>query len=310
MRDVEEKMPEAIYSVMSSGKVQPALFPFSKLSQHVPTTSPKFWVEGFQLGLSLNPKLTLQDYLVVSDLSLIRTFTELLTKYDARVLNRHQIWLLVQYHSFCAAYEFLTIDYGSERKVAVHLPAYCAHRVEMSFKVLVLALSFYSLFMVEDIRTIDIGFDTLVTEAMKKIDSSIWMGKASKSSFLYWTLASTAAIRSKWTTEYLEAFRLRWNNLPDYTGYDYVLNSVELAIAVATPPAYYRNGTKATLYGGLLFLMAMQLVRAIEAEGLKWTPNGTSVNSILTDSLMPSSKKRPAANTERKTPTSFQRYPP
>ncbi|KAK8786510.1 hypothetical protein V5799_023713 [Amblyomma americanum] len=87
--------------------------------------------------------------------------------------------------------------------------------------------------------------------------------------FQYWALVSTAATRSNWTTEYLKAFRLRWKNLPDYTGYDYVLNSVELAIAVATPPAYYRNGTKAMLYGGLLFSMAMQMVRAIDAEGLK-----------------------------------------
>ncbi|KAK8786478.1 hypothetical protein V5799_023746 [Amblyomma americanum] len=322
MRDVEGKILEAIYSVMSSGKVQPALFPFSKLSQHVPTASPKVWVEGFQLGLSLNPKLTLQDYLVVSDLSLIRTFTELLSKYDARLLNKHLIWLLVQYHSSYAGYEFLKIHYGSERKAAVYLPAYCAHRVEISYKVLVLALGFYSLFTVQDIRTIDIGFDSLVTEAVKKIDSSVWMDKASKvrvsrkltavkkalwpptavldkdeleriyapfpgnaeSFFHYWALVSGAATRSNWTTEYLEAFRLRWNNLPDYTGYDYVLNSVELAIAVATPPAYYRNGTKAMLYGGLLFLMAMQMVRAIDAEGLKWTSNGTAVNSILTDS--------------------------
>ncbi|KAK8762036.1 hypothetical protein V5799_026696 [Amblyomma americanum] len=64
----------------------------------------------------------------------------------------------------------------------------------------------------------------------------------------------------------------------------YVVNSVELAIAAATPPAYNRNGTKAMLYGGLLFLMATPLVRAIDAEGLKWTSNGTVLNSILTDS--------------------------
>ncbi|KAK8786519.1 hypothetical protein V5799_023708 [Amblyomma americanum] len=82
----------------------------------------------------------------------------------------------------------------------------------------------------------------------------------------------------------MEAFRLRWSTLPGYVGYDYVLNSVELAIAVATPSAYYRNGTKAMLYGGLLFLMAMQLVRAVDNEGVRWTPNGTAIGTILTES--------------------------
>ncbi|KAK8773633.1 hypothetical protein V5799_011834 [Amblyomma americanum] len=322
VRDVERDISESIYSVISSGKMQPALFPFGELRKHVPIASVSGWMEAFQLGLSIEPDLTLQDYLVVSDMALIKTLAELLVKYTARQLNRHLIWLMVQYYSPLAGYEFLKIYYGSERKAAKYLLAYCAHRVEVSYKALVLALGFYSLFTAQDIITIDTGFDTLVTEAVKKIDSCKWMDKESKvratrkltavkkalwppapvldkdelervyakfpekadTFFRYWALASIAAVRAKWTREYLEASRLRWNNLPDYVGYDYVLNSVELAIAVATPPAYYRNGTKAMLYGGLLFLMAMQLVRAIDTEGVRWTPDGTAIDTILTES--------------------------
>ncbi|XP_077523416.1 endothelin-converting enzyme 2-like [Amblyomma americanum] len=322
VRDVERDILESLSSVISSEKMQPALFPFGELRNHVPIASVSDWVEAFQLGLSIEPDLTLQDYLVVSDMALIRTLAEILVKYTARQLNKHLIWLLVQYHSPLAGYEFLKIHYGSERKAAKYLLAYCAHRVELSYKALVLALGFYSLFTAQDIRTIDTGFDTLVTEAVKKIDSCKWMDKESKvratrkltavkkalwppapavdkdelervhakfpekadTFFRYWALASIAAMRANWTREYLEALRRRWNNLPDYVGYDYVLNSVELAIAVATPPAYYRNGTKAMLYGGLLFLMAMQLVRAIDTEGVRWTRNGIAIDTILTES--------------------------
>ncbi|KAK8786518.1 hypothetical protein V5799_023707 [Amblyomma americanum] len=74
----------------------------------------------------------------------------------------------------------ILIHYGSERKAEKYLVAYCAHRVEASYKVLVLALGFHSLFTVQDIRTIDTGFDTLVTAAIEKIDSSKWMDKESK----------------------------------------------------------------------------------------------------------------------------------
>ncbi|XP_077523093.1 endothelin-converting enzyme 1-like [Amblyomma americanum] len=322
VRDVEGDILESIYSIISSGKMQPALFPFGELRKHVRKASVSVWLEAFQLGLSIEPDLTLQDYLVVSDMALIRALAELLVKYTTRQLNRHLIWLLVQHHSPLAGYDFLKIHYGSERKAEKYLVAYCAHRVEASYKVLVLALGFHSLFTVQDIRTIDTGFDTLVRAAIEKIDSSKWMDKESKvratrkltavkkalwppapaldkdelerihakfpekvdTFFRYWALASIATMRVNWTREYMEAFRLRWSTLPDYVGYDYVLNSVELAIAVATPPAYYRNGTKAMLYGGLLFLMAMQLVRAVDTEGVRWTPNGTAIGTILTES--------------------------
>ncbi|XP_077524147.1 membrane metallo-endopeptidase-like 1 [Amblyomma americanum] len=347
VRDVEGDILEAIDSVMRSAKMQPALFLFSEISHHVPSASASVWVDGFQRGLSLEPKLTPQDYLAVSDLSLIITVAELLAKYNVRQLNIHMIWLLVQYHSLFAGYEFLKIHYGSERKAMTYLPAYCAHRVEVSYKVLVVALGFHSLFTEQDRSTIDIGFDSLVTAAVKKIDSAEWMDKESKvrvstklaavkkalwppaavldrdeleriyanfpgkaeSFFEYWILASTAAAKYKKTREYLEAFRLRWNNLPDYIGYNYVVNSVELAIAAATPPSYYRNGTKAMLYGGFLFLMATQLVRAIDAEGLKWTSNGTVVNSILTDSTYAKFQAKASCNNGMENSSVFPEIP-
>ncbi|KAK8786068.1 hypothetical protein V5799_007567 [Amblyomma americanum] len=347
VRDVEGDILEAIDSVMRSAKMQPALFLFSEISHHVPSASASVWVDGFQRGLSLEPKLTSQDYLAVSDLSLIITVAELLAKYNVRQLNIHMIWLLVQYHSLFAGYEFLKIHYGSERKAMTYLPAYCAHRVEVSYKVLVVALGFHSLFTEQDRSTIDIGFDSLVTAAVKKINSAEWMDKESKvrvstklaavkkalwppaavldrdeleriyanfpgkaeSFFEYWILASTAAAKYKKTREYLEAFRLRWNNLPDYIGYNYVVNSVELAIAAATPPSYYRNGTKAMLYGGLLFLMATQLVRAIDAEGLKWTSNGTVVNSILTDSTYAKFQAKASCNNGMENSSVFPEIP-
>ncbi|XP_072141941.1 endothelin-converting enzyme 1-like [Dermacentor andersoni] len=83
------------------------------------------------------------------------------------------------------------------------------------------------------------------------------------------------------TQEYEEAMRLRWNNLSGYASYNYVLNTVELAMSAMEAPTYYRNGTRAMLHGGLLFIMANQLIGATAQKGVRWTTNGTTVNNSL-----------------------------
>ncbi|KAL3188598.1 hypothetical protein MRX96_022600 [Rhipicephalus microplus] len=86
----------------------------------------------------------------------------------------------------------------------------------------------------------------------------------------YWIEVREALKRINKTSEYMEALSLPGNSLPDYLGYDYISNVVKLALGAAAAPAYYRNGTQAMLYSGLLFLIAIQLVRAIDEEGIKW----------------------------------------
>ncbi|KAL1435157.1 hypothetical protein MTO96_011085 [Rhipicephalus appendiculatus] len=86
------------------------------------------------------------------------------------------------------------------------------------------------------------------------------------------------------TDEYERALRLPWNTLPGYVSYSYVTNVVNIAMAAIAEPAYYPHGTMAMLHGGVLFLFATQLVKAIDGQGLRWTSNGTLVDSLVTDS--------------------------
>ncbi|KAH8028720.1 hypothetical protein HPB51_018202 [Rhipicephalus microplus] len=93
-----------------------------------------------------------------------------------------------------------------------------------------------------------------------------------------------AVLRMNKTDEYERASRLPWNTLPGYVSYSYVTNVLNIAMAVIAEPAYYPHGTMAMLHGGVLFLFAAQLVKAMDAQGLRWTANGTLVDSLVTDS--------------------------
>ncbi|KAK8779196.1 hypothetical protein V5799_019464 [Amblyomma americanum] len=76
----------------------------------------------------------------------------------------------------------------------------------------------------------------------------------------YWVTTRQEAIAMHRTQEYEEAMLLLGNKFPEYGDYDYVPNAAMMPLGVATSPAYYSGGKKSMLYGGLFFLMAMQLV--------------------------------------------------
>ncbi|XP_070378054.1 endothelin-converting enzyme 2-like [Dermacentor albipictus] len=233
--------------------------------------------------------------------------------YTRLQLNRYFAWLIVQYCSPVADFSFLIGFYGTKSKAEAYLRTSCAHTVEAAYKVLALGVS--TLFTARDREVIEAGFDSLVSASVRKVNETGWMDDIySKSGAIeklesareaVWpsatllegdTLETTYAgfpehepyLAHHWietrkamksvnrTPEYTEALLLRGVNFPDRISYDYVSNVVKLALAAVAPPAYYHNGSHAMLYGGLLFLVAKQLVKAIDDEGIKWAPNAVA----------------------------------
>ncbi|XP_072145068.1 neprilysin-like [Dermacentor andersoni] len=313
---IEEDVLNSLQAMAASPRKSPALFSFGKVRAYVPNASVTLWRQAFQRGMSLQPALTDDDEIAVSDVSYIRTVSELLAKYSVVQLNMHITWLALQYYAPVADYSVLVGYYGSREKAKEYLPVYCAHKTEAAYKVLVQALGFHARFTDQDRTAIDAGFQSLMSTAVGKINSARWMGDEQRAravdkvasirmalwppqslldndmlerlyanfpekapSFAqYWIQALQAAARMNRTPEFSEALLLLGSHFSTYADYDYISNVVQVAMGAVAKPAYYSHGTKGMLYGGLLFLVALQLVRAIDDEGIRWAPNGIALD--------------------------------
>ncbi|KAH7960735.1 hypothetical protein HPB49_022686 [Dermacentor silvarum] len=324
VRDMEADLLSQLNSVLSQKK-QPAQLTFGELDATVPlhgSAARGGWLRNFQEAVSLQPRLTQEDHVLLSHIPLLETLAGLVAKYGDRMLTFLLVWEFVQLYTPLSDLSLLATRFGSKTRADVYRQVYCAHHVEASFKVLVLSLSVAAGFSAANRDHIDARFDGLVSVALEKVNASTWLDDQSKvrvadklalvkkrmwppESLLaedaleaiyanvsdnessvaeFWIKTRRIMREMNATSDYKDASRLPGNNFPLYIDYDYIFNSVEVATGVAAPPAYYRNGTAAMFYGGLGFLMAMQLVKSIDEEGLGWAAAESIVDSILSNS--------------------------
>ncbi|XP_037576664.1 endothelin-converting enzyme 1-like [Dermacentor silvarum] len=306
IRDLEEQILRTLNSLVNYASPKPTVFSFGNISAYVPNASALQWLRCFQHSIILSRQLSSDDEIVVSNVRLLLMVSSFLEKYDVGKLNMHLTWLLVQYYGPVADYRMLVDHYGSTQKAAAYLPVFCGHQVEASYKILLAALDLVFRFNARDINTINDGFDDLVSTAVQKVNASDWIDDESKAQLtekifdvkkslwppdafvnadlleqLYGRFAENAtSFAALWMTtrmaaniimmrsQYKEVRNLPWNSLPAYLNYDYASNTMELATATIAAPLYYPKGSKAMLYGGLLFLMVTHLVRAFDNEGV------------------------------------------
>ncbi|KAH8027261.1 hypothetical protein HPB51_003768 [Rhipicephalus microplus] len=321
IRDMETDVLEQFNSVFEQRKQAASFSfgEFDAMVANNQSTIKGGWFKSFEAGLLLHPQLTPEDELLLSHAPLLGILARLVEKYGDVNMKYLLMWEFIQLYFPLSNLSLLATRFGSERKADVERPIYCAHHVEASFKVLLLSLGVVAHFSAELRNSIDARFDGLVAMAVKKVKSSAWFGADSKlqianklalvskrmwppKSLLvqknleriyadvfgngksvaeFWIQAHEVMLKPRATKAFEEASRLLGNYLPLYVDYDYALNSVKVATATVAPPSYYSNGTLSMFYGGLGFLMAMQLVKSIDGEGLRWTDDGSLVESIL-----------------------------
>ncbi|XP_075723852.1 membrane metallo-endopeptidase-like 1 [Rhipicephalus microplus] len=324
VRDMEGHILETLSLVGKTMQPKPMAFPLAELSSHVPNASTVEWLRSLRNSIPSEQEFNFTDEVLVSDIHLLLTVNDLLRKYDEAQLNMHFTWLLVQYYAPVADYRMLIDYFGNAYKAAAYLPVFCGHHLEASYKVLVLALDIASRFEARDVKIINDGFEDLVFTALEMVNSSNWMDGESKvrlsekiltvkkslwppeaavnvdmldqvygdfpedrASFAAKSLSTRMmASHVSMTGPYEEAMLLPWNSVPGNVLYDYVSNTIEIPTGIIAAPAYYTNGAKSMLYGGLLFLLATRLVQAFDSEGIKWTPSGTKADSILSNGTM------------------------
>ncbi|XP_077519856.1 membrane metallo-endopeptidase-like 1 [Amblyomma americanum] len=180
MRVLEHTVLFKLNSVSKSLSPTPSVFSFREVDRRVPNASTAFWLPLFDEGLNLQPRLTPDDEVVLSDIGLLEAFNSLVVMYGDQNLKALLAWQLVQFYSPLAEISLMTARFGSKQKAEIFRPAYCAHHVEASFKVLVLSLATISRITVKDRHLITTAFINLVSTALSKVNASRWMDNESK----------------------------------------------------------------------------------------------------------------------------------
>ncbi|KAH7962083.1 hypothetical protein HPB52_014226 [Rhipicephalus sanguineus] len=317
-RAVEGDILEQLYSCFVSQMKNPASFPLGDIGNFTANIPSDDWMGAFQKYLYMNPSLAPHDGILVSDTKLLETIDRLLGKYDTRQLRRHLAWLFVQMYAPVFDSGLLWFTYGGKSRASPYRPVFCGLHVEAVYKMLILSLTTVSRLTRHDEQFIQRAYGTLVSTAVRMMNGSEWLDHESKA--LAARKLSSLRVRVWPPSEYMdndvlekhykeyprgsESFREYWvtarrlmseprkaevrdadslptNYIPAHVNYDYILNSMDVQVGIIDRPLYYPMGTDAMLYGGLGFLMAKEMVKALDSVGLRWHPDGNHVDSIF-----------------------------
>ncbi|KAH7984639.1 hypothetical protein HPB52_023382 [Rhipicephalus sanguineus] len=194
--------------------------------------------------------------------------------------------------------------------------AFCSSEVEYAYRLLVVSLHTVQNFPFKVRQEINKRLRDIRNAAVEKIDALQWLmpqwkrraqEKLNATRILLWPseeLLSNTALSIMYKTfpasdanfvalwlrvrrsvqelawEYEEAMHMPANLALPLVDYDYLLNSIRVSTQTLSPPAYYEQGTHAMFYGGLGFLYASQLVRALDPEGLRIDAQGDIVGEL------------------------------
>ncbi|KAH8038660.1 hypothetical protein HPB51_002804 [Rhipicephalus microplus] len=213
----------------------------------------------------------------------------------------------------------LWFTYGGKSRASPYRPIFCGLHVEAAYKLLLLSLTTVARLTRHDEQLIDDAYSTLVSTAVRMVSDSEWLDDESKAlatrklSSLrvrvwppseytdngvleeyykeyprgsetfreYWVTVRRLISKQKRAGESRVADSLPTNYFPAHLIYDYILNSMDLPIGIIDRPIYYPMGTDAMFYGGLGFLFAKEMVKALDSIGLRWHPDGHQVDSIF-----------------------------
>ncbi|KAL1430710.1 hypothetical protein MTO96_002313 [Rhipicephalus appendiculatus] len=298
-RSVGAEILRQLYAASGDPAPESALFAIGKIEDYTPSIPSARWLTAFQQVLPLPPTMATEVF--VTHVGYMRTINSLFAKLENEQLLRHLSWLFLKMYIAVAGPEFLVGVYGNAETSKVLRPLFCGFNVEQPYRLLVSVLSYVSSATSNDRPLIDASFDSLVVEATEKLMNCYWLDDVVfEPGFLddlyggfpaneTWNFGSTwiAARKSVRGTKASKLYRSLSTNpigaTEPYMTYDAILNRVLMTMGAVARPLYYRNGTRGMLYGGIGFLMALQLVKSLDRNGLRWHPNGSAVSNFLTE---------------------------
>ncbi|XP_075552127.1 neprilysin-1-like [Dermacentor variabilis] len=317
--DAEGRILEQLHKAFISKKKIPAVLPLAVVGNFTAPVSSSEWLEQLTLSLAFSPKFVASDQIAVSDTGFLAAVGGLFANYTHKTLIEQLSWLFVQAYAPISDPKLQTARYGNTWKADMYRPILCAHHVESSMKMLVFALNYVSGYTQQDTELVNAGLTSLIYAASSKINGSGWLDEESKAraarkidsmpTFLwpakqwirneflsslyndypseeetfgdYWIKARFAVAKHDRTAEFEATLNLPSNIPPPSFGYDYITNSIALPIGIVDRPLYYGDGNKAMFYGGLGFLIALQIASALDSVGITWDAEDRNVASVI-----------------------------
>ncbi|KAL3185727.1 hypothetical protein MRX96_028630 [Rhipicephalus microplus] len=147
---------------------------------------------------------------------------------------------------------------------------------------------------------LDTQSKSMAVEKLRAVNMSIWPSKVLLNTQVldtiyrdfpeklhsitgYWTESRRKLREAVQRPFYRQFSNQPMNAAEPYLTYEATENRVLAAIGAVSRPLYYGNGTRGMLYGGIGFLMTLEIVKSLDTNGLRWHPNGSFVPSMLTD---------------------------
>ncbi|KAL1419557.1 hypothetical protein MTO96_025298 [Rhipicephalus appendiculatus] len=300
----------------------PGLFTMKDIDKVSPIPVAKYVRDTCNVVLGIEPPITSDDLLLLSDLSLLTGVFRLIDTLNDRDIVRHLSWLFVQaYGAVADPAAVLLLLHGSKLYAKHQRPLFCAREVEASYELLVAALASVASFSQEQRRIIDGHLAAILKMAVEKISASPWLDSEtsrvavrklenvrtilwpsekfleptkledvyenfteSAASFAEYWIETRRSQRALFGTDAAaEELLISGSKALPYARYTHVLNQLSMPLGALAAPLYCPEGTKAMLHGGLLYLYAQALVGAVDSDGVKVDPQGNIGPSWLAE---------------------------
>ncbi|XP_037568197.1 uncharacterized protein LOC119449079 [Dermacentor silvarum] len=309
----------------------PGLFSLSDIDKSSPIPIGEHIMNISNEVLGIYPPFTMDDLVLVSDMSHFDNILRIFGRVNDTTLLRHLAFLFAQVYAVVAyPTGVLVVVHGSEHRAEEERPRFCAGQIEPSYKLLVAAMTSVAHFSEQERRRIDEQLEGIVqvavdktwavswldnktkqvaTQKLKNVRTVVWPSdkfltpevleevyadfNGSASSFADFWIDTRRSQRLLFGSEAAEQELLLGDNtrLP-YVEYIRVLNRLSVSLGALAAPLYYPQGTKAMLHGGVLFLYARALISAIDNEGVVINPQGEIVSSWLNEDLQETYEQR------------------
>ncbi|KAK8783098.1 hypothetical protein V5799_015561 [Amblyomma americanum] len=319
--DIESDIFVTIKEALQASPRHSAVFPIAEFEVFTVDISSSRWFQLLKNVTAMNPELTEQDVVVTTNVYFLQTVCNLFKKYTNAQILDFVGWQFVQNYAPVSDSGLLVARYGDRRAARILRFAFCGNHIEVPYRILLLTLRFASRLMKTDKELVDAGFGHLVSTAVGLVNDSTWLDSESRAlaidklraaslrlwppaellkernlevlfrafpekqvSFGEYFIKSYLSIRTISRTPEFDTVRQMPENygLP-YFEYDYVDNAVGVAIGAMARPLFYSQGTPAMFYGGFGFSVALELVKALDQEGLQWHPDGRLVHSFFSE---------------------------
>ncbi|KAH7963362.1 hypothetical protein HPB52_020716 [Rhipicephalus sanguineus] len=268
----------------------------------------------------------------VSNSAVLRATDALFSRFTEDTLLENMGWFFARLFAPLADPSLLRDRHGAPHTSEEELPLFCAAQVEALFRLLVISLYTvprFSTTLREDIGQLLQAIREVVADKvsglpwldeyskqragrkLREMGTVLWppdnmlsseglatvYSKVRQPSGTSWTVVDAwvqgrEAINNLDQDEYDVVMNLPANMELPLVEYDYLRNEVRVSAQALSQPVFYFEGTRAMFYGGLGFLYAAEVVRALDADGARrdehgvLAPNRTWLSPAWTEAVL------------------------